>query len=117
MIAPVVFPSSRIGIPIGGRYGGRFGFGSSGGNGGAEFITVEANTAEDPERVPPPHIKRKYALAYLADQDAGAAALSFGGTPMTLTPACRAMSIAKITSWYFTVGSPLMKISLSGRGS
>src|SRR5687768_1231675 len=55
--APLTFPSSRIGMPIGGRYGGRLGFGASGagGYGGTGIITVEANTAEVPQRVPPPY--------------------------------------------------------------
>jgi hypothetical protein len=42
---------------------------------------------------------------------------SFGVMPMTLTPAPRAASIALITSEYFTAGSPLTKMILSGRGS
>src|SRR2546422_598125 len=42
---------------------------------------------------------------------------SFGGTPITLTPAPRDTSIAQITSEYFTAGSPLTKIIFSGRGS
>jgi len=41
----------------------------------------------------------------------------FGVTPMTLTPAPRAWSMAKITCWYFTVGSPFTNMILSGRGS
>jgi len=43
--------------------------------------------------------------------------MSFGGTPMTFTPAPRAMSIASMTSAYFTFGSPLTKMIFSGRGS
>jgi len=40
---------------------------------------------------------------------------SFGVEAITLTPAPRAASIAAITSEYFTVGSPLTKMILSGR--
>ena len=43
--------------------------------------------------------------------------VSFGGTPMTFTPAPRATSIASITSAYFTSGSPFTKMIFSGRGS
>lgn len=45
------------------------------------------------------------------------AAGSFGDMPMTLTPAPRATSIAKITSEYLTLGSPLTKMIFSGRPS
>ena len=52
---------------------------------------------------------------------AGAAVLlpgvSFGGTPMILTPAPRATSIASMMSPYFTPGTPLTKMIFSGRGS
>ena len=41
----------------------------------------------------------------------------FGGMPMTLTPAPRAWSIAKITLLYVTIVSPLTKMIFSGRGS
>jgi hypothetical protein len=61
---------------------------------------------------PPPPLsarnadRRSIALVYVA---------SFGETPMTFTPAPRATSIAKITSEYFTFGSPLTKMIFSGR--
>jgi len=42
---------------------------------------------------------------------------SFGVAAMTLTPEPRATSIAAITSWYLTLGSPFTKMILSGRGS
>jgi len=42
---------------------------------------------------------------------------SFGVIAITLTPAPRAASIALITSEYFTAGSPLTKMILSGRPS
>ena len=42
---------------------------------------------------------------------------SLGGTPITLTPAPRATSIAWITSEYLTFSSPLTKMTFSGRGS
>src|SRR3954465_7864442 len=42
---------------------------------------------------------------------------SLGVVAMILTPAPRATSMAEIPSEYFTVGSPLMKMILSGRGS
>jgi hypothetical protein len=45
------------------------------------------------------------------------AGVSFGETPMTLTPAPRATSIAKITSEYLALGSPFTKMIFSGRGS
>ena len=38
-----------------------------------------------------------------------------GGTPMTLTPAPRAWSMAQITLEYFTVVSPFTKMIFSGR--
>src|SRR5205823_14999368 len=58
---------------------------------------------------PPRHFKpRNPARSYFT---------SFGVAPITLTPAPRAASIALITSEYFTVGSPLMNMILSGRGS
>ena len=47
----------------------------------------------------------------------GYLATSLGGTPMTFTPAPRAMSIAKITSWYSASFAPFTKMILSGRGS
>ena len=53
--------------------------------------------------------RRPIALLYVD----GAA--SFGETPMTLTPAPRATSIAKITSEYLTFGSPFTKMIFSGR--
>ena len=40
---------------------------------------------------------------------------SLGDMPITLTPAPRDTSIAKITSSYFTFGSPLTKMIFSGR--
>lgn len=43
--------------------------------------------------------------------------MSFGGTPMTFTPDPLAMSIASMTCWNFTVGSPFTKMIFSGRGS
>src|SRR6266852_1671012 len=42
---------------------------------------------------------------------------SLGVMPITFTPEPRATSIAQITSEYFTAGSPLTKMILSGRGS
>jgi hypothetical protein len=48
---------------------------------------------------------------------AGAAPASFGGIPMTFTPAPRETSIAQMTSWYFTAGSPFTNMIFSGRGS
>jgi hypothetical protein len=43
--------------------------------------------------------------------------MSFGGTPRIRTPAPRATSIASMMAEYFTSGSPLMKMILSGRPS
>jgi len=116
MTAPAVFPSSRIGIPTGGRYGGRLRLGVSLLSLGGGYIMVESNTAEGPERVPSAVLTIQWP-GPASSVYCGVAPLSLGGTPMTFTPAWRAMSMAKITSWYFTFGSPLMKISLSGRGS
>ena len=43
--------------------------------------------------------------------------VSFGGTPITLTPAPREMSIASMISPYFTPAEPFTKMIFSGRGS
>jgi hypothetical protein len=58
-----------------------------------------------------------FCLALLESRVARSYFTSFGVVAITFTPAPRATSIAAITSWYFTVGSPLTKMILSGLGS
>ena len=114
----------RAGIPIGGRYGRRSARPGTGSvpvidDAGSEAggICHERYTAGDPERVRPPYCFQEPASLQLPVPPAAGAAASFGGTPMTFTPDPRATSIAQITSWYLTVGHPLTKMILSGRGS
>lgn len=88
---------------------------------------MKTYTADAPQRVRPPYqysLTRKRELAVSARHYfAGAAAApalpgtSFGGIPITFTPAPRATSIAKMTWEYFTPGEPFTKMIFSGRGS
>src|SRR3954471_5861471 len=78
---------------------------------------VKRRTADAPGRVRPPY-SDPFGTARASYFAAGAPpGVSLGGTPMTLTPDPRAMSIASITSPYFTFGSPFTKMIFSGRGS
>jgi hypothetical protein len=73
---------------------------------GGEFLPPPLSLYWNPDR-------RPVTLFYVA----GAAGVSFGDIPMTFTPAPRATSIAKITSEYFTFGSPFTKMIFSVRPS
>ena len=70
-----------------------------------------------PDKVRPPHTNKDLLEPSEERYFAAAPGVSFGGTPMTLTPEPRDTSIACTTWPYFTFGSPFTKMIFSGRPS
>ena len=79
---------------------------------------VERYTADDPRKVRPPYaVLPSGTIGPIDSYFVVEPGVSFGGTPMTLTPAPREMSIAWMIRSYFTSGEPFTKMIFSGRGS
>ena len=75
-------------------------------------------TADDPRKVRPPYdTEGCRMIAPAIRRYFPEPGVSFGGTPMTFTPAPREASIACTTCPYFDFGSPFTKMIFSGRGS